>query len=97
MPRSAMPGDGTSGLARFASAMLARGWSGLVSVEVLSADLRKLPVSKLPGLHTRAQPGTGADSRCDVAQGSLIRYNLGDQEPAAAQGHGPNGSCRALY
>jgi len=31
---------------RFASSLLDRGWAGLVSVEVLSAELRQLPVSE---------------------------------------------------
>jgi len=44
--RRVMPGDGTLDLARFASTMLDRGFDGLVSVEVLSAELRALPVSE---------------------------------------------------
>jgi len=44
MHRRAMPGDGTFALDRFASTLLDRGWAGLVSVEVLSADLCQLPV-----------------------------------------------------
>jgi sugar phosphate isomerase/epimerase len=44
MQRRAMPGDGTFELDRFASTLLDRGWAGLVSVEVLSAELRELPV-----------------------------------------------------
>jgi sugar phosphate isomerase/epimerase len=39
-----MPGDGAFELDRFASTLLDRGWSGVVSVEVLSAELRSLPV-----------------------------------------------------
>ena len=44
MNRRAMPGDGTFELDRFGSTLLDRGWAGLVSVEVLSAELRELPV-----------------------------------------------------
>jgi len=44
MHRRVMPGDGTFDLSRFASTLLDRGWSGLVSVEVLNAGLRELPV-----------------------------------------------------
>ncbi len=44
MHRRAMPGDGVLELDRFASTLLERGWEGLVSVEVLSRDLRELPV-----------------------------------------------------
>jgi sugar phosphate isomerase/epimerase len=46
MHRRAMPGDGTFELDRFASTLLDRGWAGLVSVEVLSAELRELPVAE---------------------------------------------------
>jgi len=44
MQRRVMPGDGAFELDRFASTLLDRGWAGLVSVEVLSAELRELPV-----------------------------------------------------
>jgi sugar phosphate isomerase/epimerase len=44
MHRRVMPGDGTFELDRFASTLLDRGWAGLVSVEVLSAQLCRLPV-----------------------------------------------------
>jgi sugar phosphate isomerase/epimerase len=44
MNRRVMPGDGTFELDRFASTLLDRGWAGLVSVEVLSAELGRLPV-----------------------------------------------------
>ncbi|MDT3443315.1 sugar phosphate isomerase/epimerase [Pseudofrankia sp. BMG5.37] len=44
MHRRVMPGDGELDLERFASALLERGFDGLVSVEVLSAELRQLPV-----------------------------------------------------
>lgn len=50
MRRRVMPGDGTFELDRFASSLLDRGWAGLVSVEVLSAELRKLPVSEFARL-----------------------------------------------
>jgi sugar phosphate isomerase/epimerase len=43
MTRRAMPGDGCFDLERFSSTLLDRGWQGLVSVEVLSDDLRQLP------------------------------------------------------
>jgi len=42
MNRRAMPGDGVFELQRFADTLLARGWDGLVSVEVLSRDLNRL-------------------------------------------------------
>ncbi|GAA2410316.1 hypothetical protein GCM10010191_18880 [Actinomadura vinacea] len=48
--RRVMPGDGTFELDRFASALLERGWSGLVSVEVLNARLRELPVPEFTRL-----------------------------------------------
>ena len=50
MNRRAMPGDGTFDLERFATTLLARGWSGLVSVEVLNRDLAKLPVAEFARL-----------------------------------------------
>lgn len=40
----AVPGDGVLDLHRFASTLRGRGWDGLVSVEVLSAALRSVPV-----------------------------------------------------
>jgi sugar phosphate isomerase/epimerase len=43
--RRAMPGDGDLELDRFVSTLTDRGWSGLVSVEVLSAELRQLDVT----------------------------------------------------
>ena len=46
MNRRVMPGDGSFELERFASTLLARGWQGLVSVEVLSSDLGRLPPSE---------------------------------------------------
>jgi sugar phosphate isomerase/epimerase len=45
--RRALPGDGVLQLDRFATALLDRGWDGIVSVEVLNADLRSLPVDEL--------------------------------------------------
>jgi sugar phosphate isomerase/epimerase len=42
--RRTMPGEGELELNRFASTLLDRGWDGLVSVEVLSEDLRSAPV-----------------------------------------------------
>ncbi len=43
MDRRAMPGSGEFELERFAATLLDRGWDGLVSVEVLSAELRTRP------------------------------------------------------
>jgi sugar phosphate isomerase/epimerase len=45
--RRALPGDGILELNRFAATLLDRGWDGTVSVEVLSAQLRELPVDAL--------------------------------------------------
>jgi sugar phosphate isomerase/epimerase len=45
MHRRALPGDGDLELGRFASTLLDRGWSGTVSVEVLSEELRKLDIA----------------------------------------------------
>jgi len=45
--RRALPGQGVLDLDRFAATLLERGWDGTVSVEVLSADLRALPVDVL--------------------------------------------------
>jgi len=45
--RRALPGDGILELHRFADAFLDRGWDGTVSVEVLSAELRELPIDML--------------------------------------------------
>lgn len=50
MHRRAMPGDGSFELDRFASTLLERGWAGTVSVEVLSAELRELPVPEFARL-----------------------------------------------
>jgi sugar phosphate isomerase/epimerase len=55
--RRALPGDGILELDRFAATLLDRGWDGTVSVEVLSADLRELPVDVLVHrLHDSAAP-----------------------------------------
>jgi sugar phosphate isomerase/epimerase len=45
--RRALPGEGVLELTRFAATFLDRGWDGTVSVEVLSAQLRELPVDVL--------------------------------------------------
>jgi sugar phosphate isomerase/epimerase len=45
--RRALPGQGILELDRFAATLLDRGWDGIVSVEVLSAELRELPVDVL--------------------------------------------------
>jgi len=50
MDRRAMPGDGILELDRFASTLLDRGWDGLVSVEVLSRELRELPIPEFARL-----------------------------------------------
>jgi sugar phosphate isomerase/epimerase len=47
--RRTLPGEGILELRRFAATLLERGWDGLVSVEVLSAELRELPVDVLTG------------------------------------------------
>jgi sugar phosphate isomerase/epimerase len=45
MDRRAMPGDGEFELERFVATLTGRGWSGLVSVEVLSEELRQLDIA----------------------------------------------------
>lgn len=45
MHRRALPGEGTLELDRFSTILLERGWEGLVSIEVLNAELRELPVA----------------------------------------------------
>jgi len=45
-----MPGDGTFEFERFAATLLDRGWLGTVSVEVLNAGLRRLPVPEFAEL-----------------------------------------------
>jgi sugar phosphate isomerase/epimerase len=47
MNRRALPGEGVLELRRFASTLMERGWHGVVSVEVLSAELNTLPVSEI--------------------------------------------------
>jgi sugar phosphate isomerase/epimerase len=42
--RRVMPGDGVLELDRFASTLRDRGWDGVVSVQVLSEELRQLPL-----------------------------------------------------
>jgi sugar phosphate isomerase/epimerase len=55
--RRALPGDGVLELHHFAATLLDRGWDGTVSVEVLSTELRELPVDVLVGrLHATAAP-----------------------------------------
>jgi sugar phosphate isomerase/epimerase len=49
--RRAMPGDGVLELDRFTSTVRQRGFDGVVSVQVLSAELRRLP---LPDFARRA-------------------------------------------
>jgi sugar phosphate isomerase/epimerase len=45
--RRALPGEGVLELDRFATTLLEMGYDGIVSVEVLSAELRELPVDAL--------------------------------------------------
>jgi sugar phosphate isomerase/epimerase len=47
--RRALPGEGIVELDRFATTLLEKGYDGIVSVEVLSAELRDLPVDVLAG------------------------------------------------
>lgn len=55
--RRALPGEGVLELDRFAATLLERGWDGIVSVEVLSAELRTLPVDVLVArLHDTTAP-----------------------------------------
>jgi sugar phosphate isomerase/epimerase len=46
MNHRALPGEGELELERFASTLLDRGWEGIVSVEVLSEELRALPIDE---------------------------------------------------
>jgi sugar phosphate isomerase/epimerase len=55
MQRRALPGEGILELDRFASTLLERGFDGVVSVEVLSRELRRLPV---PEFARRAHEAT---------------------------------------
>ena len=56
MDRRALPGDGTFDLDRFATILRRSGFTGYVSVEVLSSDLRTLPI---PDFLRRAIEATG--------------------------------------
>ena len=47
--RRALPGEGMLELDRFATTLLEKGYDGIVSVEVLSAELRELPIDVLVG------------------------------------------------
>lgn len=49
MDRRAMPGEGELDLRRFAGTLVDRGWSGWISVEVLSSELRRLEVEGFAG------------------------------------------------
>lgn len=44
--RRAWPGDGEFDLDWFTATLRQRGWRGVVAVEVLSAELRRLPVAE---------------------------------------------------
>ncbi|NUU23135.1 MAG: sugar phosphate isomerase/epimerase, partial [Streptomycetaceae bacterium] len=44
--RRVMPGDGVFELERFASTLMESGFDGIVSAEVLNAELRELPVAE---------------------------------------------------
>jgi len=46
MNRRAMPGDGVFELHRFADTLRERGWNGVVSIEVLSRELNRLPLEE---------------------------------------------------
>jgi sugar phosphate isomerase/epimerase len=46
MTRRALPGDGMLELDRFAATLRDRGWGGVVSMQVLSDELRTLPVEE---------------------------------------------------
>ena len=55
--RRALPGDGILELDRFATTLREMGYDGIVSVEVLSAELRELPVDVLVRrLHDTSAP-----------------------------------------
>jgi sugar phosphate isomerase/epimerase len=56
MDRRALPGEGALDLRRFASTLLDRGWQGLVSVEVLNAELVAAPIETVaPRLYEAAR------------------------------------------
>ena len=46
MTRRALPGEGMLELDRFATTLRSRGWDGVVSMQVLSDDLRVLPLAE---------------------------------------------------
>ena len=46
MTRRALPGEGVLELDRFVAALRDRGWDGVVSAQVLSDDLRQLPIDE---------------------------------------------------
>jgi sugar phosphate isomerase/epimerase len=55
--RRALPGEGILELDRFATTLREKGYDGIVSVEVLSAQVRELPVDVLVGrLHATTAP-----------------------------------------
>jgi sugar phosphate isomerase/epimerase len=55
--RRALPGEGVLELDRFAATLLDRGWDGIVSVEVLNAEFRTLPIDELTRrLHDTTAP-----------------------------------------
>jgi sugar phosphate isomerase/epimerase len=57
MNRRALPGEGMLELDRFASTLLERGFDGIVSVEVLSAELRELPINEIASrIHATTAP-----------------------------------------
>jgi sugar phosphate isomerase/epimerase len=63
MERRVMPGDGLADLDRFATTLLEGGFDGLVSVEVLNRELRRLRYPNSSGAPTNPPPATGPDSR----------------------------------
>ncbi len=57
MTRRALPGQGVLPLERFAETFRRRGWDGIVSLQVLSDELRRLPVAEYVRLvHDAAVP-----------------------------------------
>jgi sugar phosphate isomerase/epimerase len=55
--RRALPGEGILELHRFAATLLDRGWDGIISVEVLNAEFRTLPIDELTRrLHDTTTP-----------------------------------------
>ena len=50
LDRRALPGQGVFDLRRFVATLRDRGWRGLVSVEVLSEEMRRLPVPEFARL-----------------------------------------------